>query len=210
MLRRTRKYFFSGLTVFLPFVLTIYVSVWLLNFFESILGKYLKPFFLHNYDFYFWGLGILILVLIILFCGFLAANYFGRAAHALTEKVFLRIPLLGNIYPAFKEIARFLFREQPSNFEQVVMVEWPRKGVYIIGFLTNMSSPKISAKVGKKMYNVLIPSVPNPLTGFVILVPEDEIIFLRTTVEEAIKIVVSGGVVNPEIADDNSEPAPKN
>lgn len=198
MTRRLKKYFFSGLAIFLPIVLTIYISIWALNFAESIFGKYLKPFFLENYDFYFWGLGIIVLLVLILSCGVLITNYFGRSAHALTEKLLLRIPVMGSIYPAFKEITRFLFRDPASSFEQVVMIEWPRKDVYIIGFLTNKSAPKVSERVGKKMCNVLVPSVPNPLSGFVVLVPEEDIIPLKVTVEEAIKIIVSGGVVNPE------------
>ncbi|NTV29513.1 MAG: DUF502 domain-containing protein [Candidatus Omnitrophica bacterium] len=201
MSRRLKKYFFSGLAVFLPIVLTIYVSIWILNFAEGLFGKYLRPFFLEHYDFYFWGLGIIVLLTLILFCGFLVANYFGRAAHRWGESLLLKVPVAGTMYPAFKEIAKFLFRDEQGSFQQVVMIEWPRKGVYVVGFLTNEAAPQISAIAGKKMCNVLIPSVPNPLTGFVAIVAEDELIPLKTSVEEAIKIIVSGGVVNPVIDD---------
>lgn len=209
MMRRIRKYFFSGLAVFLPLVLTIYVCIWFLNFAESIIGKYLKPFLLDNYDFYFWGLGIAVLVLIILFFGFLITNYFGRAAHRMTEKIMLQIPIMSSIYPAFKEIAGFIFKEEENadNPQQVVMIQWPRPGVYTIGFLTN-KTPKVIADQagGKDMVNVLIPTVPNPLTGFIAILPRENVTPLAMTVEDAIKIIVSGGVVDPHYKVATEEP----
>ena len=197
MFGRLKKYFFSGLAVFLPLVLAIYVFVWLMNFVESLLGKYLKPFFLEYYDFYFWGLGILILVLLILFCGFLVTHYFGRVIHRTTERLVLQVPLLGTIYPAFKEISKFFFQEK-ARFEKVVLAEWPSQGTYVIGFLTNPTTPRISDKIGKKLSNVMVPHVPNPLTGFLVLLPDDRITPLDITVEEAVRIIVSGGVINLE------------
>ena len=197
MLRRLKKYFFSGLAVFLPMALAIYVFVWLMNFLESILGKYLKPLFLEYYDFYFWGLGILILVLLILFSGFLITQYFGKVMHRVMEKLVLRVPLLGMIYPAFKEISKFFFQDK-ARFEKVVLVEWPRPGAYVLGFLTNPTSPRIADKVGKKLSNVMVPHVPNPLTGFLLMVPDELITPLDITVEEAVRIMVSGGVMNLE------------
>jgi uncharacterized membrane protein len=197
MFKRFKKYFFSGLAVFLPIALTVYVFVMVLNFAESILGRYLRPFFLDYYDFYFWGLGIIVLLLIIVFIGFLVTNYFGRKLQSLAEKIMLRIPLMANIYPAFKEIAKFIFRDKKARFERVVLVQWPCKGVYSIGFMTNIAPKQVMEKVNLKLVNVLIPTVPNPLTGFVIMVPEAEAIPLPISVEEAVKIIVSGGVVNP-------------
>lgn len=204
MSRRFKKYFFSGLAVFLPFVLTINVFVWFLNFSESIFGKFLKPFFLENYDFYIWGFGIAVLVLLILFSGFLITNYFGRSVHRMTENLMMRIPIMGSIYPAFKEIARFLFKEEDGlagKPQQVVLVEWPRVGLYTIGFLTNASPKVVCNAVGKEMVNVLIPTVPNPLSGFIAILPRDTLVLLPMSVEEAIKVVVSGGVVDPHAID---------
>ncbi len=196
---RLKKYFFSGLAVFLPFILTIYVCVWFLNFAESIFGKYLRALLLEKYDFYIWGLGILVLVFLILCSGFIVANYFGRTIHRATENLMMRVPVMGSIYPAFKEIAKFIFRESDgiSLPQQVVVIQWPRLGLYTIGFLTNKTSKVITDTVGKEMVNVLIPHVPNPLSGYFMMVPVSEIIPVSLTVEEAIKIIVSGGVVDP-------------
>jgi uncharacterized membrane protein len=211
---RLKKYFFSGLAVFVPFALAVYVFVWAMNFAESIFGKFLKPYLLEHYDFYFWGLGICILLFIVLLSGFLVTHYFGRVAHRMAERVVLNVPLLGSIYPAFKEISKFLFREQVTNLQKVVLVQWPRAGVYSLAFLTNKTSEKISLRVGRKLCNVMIPTVPNPLTGFVAMIPEEDIIHLALTVEEAIKIIVSGGVINtdeppnPEFPDDHAPTRP--
>lgn len=196
---KLKKYFFSGLAVFLPLILTIYVSIWALNFAESILGKYLKPLFLEHYDFYVWGLGIFILFVLILLCGFLVTNYFGRQIHKLTEQAITNVPVIGSIYPAFKEVAKFLFRDSDNKnyVEQVVLVEWPRKGIWIVGFITNTSPAVVTEKIGRDMVNVLIPSVPNPVSGFVVMVPREDVVPLKMSVEDAIKILVSGGVVNP-------------
>lgn len=207
MLRRLKKYFFSGLAVFLPLILTIYISIWALNFAESLFGKYLRVFFIEHYDFYFWGFGIIVLLLVIFACGFLITNYFGRVAHRMAENLLLNVPLIKNIYPAFKEIAQFLFREEgaASNPQQVVMVEWPRKGVWSIGFMTNVSPAEVKAKSGRDLVNVLIPTVPNPLTGFVLMFPREEVTILAMTIEEAVKIIVSGGVVIPGIPESNEK-----
>jgi uncharacterized membrane protein len=210
MLRRLKKYFFSGLAVFLPVVLTIYISVLILNFAESILGKYLKPFLLEYYDFYFWGLGILILFLLIVLSGFLITNYFGRTIHRSAEHLLLSIPLMSNIYPAFKEIAKFVFREETNGkrLEQVVLLQWPRPGVYTIGFITNATTAEICQKAGRDLVNVLVPTVPNPLTGMIAMVPHEELIVLNLSVEDAVKIIVSGGVVDPKalpIANDSEQ-----
>lgn len=196
MLHRFKKYFLSGLAVFLPLALAVYVFFWIMNFFESLLGKYLKPFFLEYYDFYFWGIGIFFLTVIILFCGFLVTHYFGRFVHRVTENLVLQVPLLGTIYPAFKEISRFLFRERVNDVQKVVMVQWPREGIYVVAFLTNKTADIICEKAGRKMSNVLIPTVPNPLTGFVVMIPDEDITPLPVSVEDAVRILVSGGVLN--------------
>ncbi len=198
MFLRLRKYFLSGLAVFLPLAFAVYAFIWILNFMEGLLGRFLRPLFIEYYDFYFWGLGILILVLIILFCGFCVTYYFGKVLHRVTERVVLRIPLLGSIYPAFREIAGFLFKEHTAKIQQVVMIQWPCKGVYTIGFLTNKTSDRIAVKVGRRMSNVMVPHVPNPLVGFVVMVPDEDIVPLSITIEEAVKIIVSGGVINGE------------
>ena len=128
----------------------------------------------------------------------------------MAERLVSHVPLLGTIYPAFKEIATFMFRDQSKHVQQVVMVEWPCKGMYMIAFLTNKTAERINAKAGRKMSHVMIPHVPNPLVGFVVMVPDEDIVPLPISVEEAVKIIVSGGVINgdepanAELSDDRT------
>jgi uncharacterized membrane protein len=125
--------------------------------------------------------------------------------HRAAEKLVLQVPVLGMIYPAFKEISKFFFQEK-AHFEKVVLAEWPSKGSYVIGFITNPTTVRINDKVGKKLSNVMIPNVPNPLTGFVVMLPDELITPLDITVEEAVKIIVSGGVINLDHVETAEDP----
>ena len=163
----------------------------------------MRAFFIEHYDFYFWGFGIIVLLLVILACGFLITNYFGRALHRMAESFLFNVPFVNSIYPAFKEIAKFLFRDEPAEkkVQHVVMVEWPRKGSWSVGFMTNVAPEEVSRKAGRDLVNVLIPTVPNPLTGFVVMVPREDVVPLDMKVEDAVKIIVSGGVLIPGISE---------
>ena len=198
MLSSFRKYFLYGLVVFLPLLLTIYLFVWGLTFADNLLRKFVEPYFLQRFGFYFKGLSIIIGVYIIVLIGFFATNYFGKKIYMTLEGLILRLPFFRQVYPALKEIALFLFSRDKLSFKQVVIVEYPRKGIYSIGFLTNESSPKIrQALRHDDLCNIFIPSAPGPLTGYVIMVSRKDIVFTDVSVEDAIKFNVSGGVVNP-------------
>ena len=193
-----RKYFVSGLVVFLPVTLTIYLFVWMLNFTDGLLGKYLEPYFAERFGFYFRGISILAGMTIIFFIGFIVTNYFGRKIYAFFERLLTKIPFFKQVYPAIKEMALFLFaRDRLSSFKKVVLLEYPRKGIYAFGFITNDSSPQICEKTQTELYNVFVPSAPGPLTGFVMFVPKDDVIMTDIKVEDAAKFIVSGGVLNP-------------
>lgn len=196
-----KKYFFSGLVVFLPLMLTIYVCIVFLNFAENIFGKYLRSFFIYHYDFYFWGIGLLVLLAIILLSGFLITNYFGRSFYRWAENGFVKIPIVGSLYPAFKEVAQFIFKEDKTKkyLAEVVLVQWPLEGTYTVAFLTNKAPEKINQLIGQESVTVLIPTVPNPFTGFMAVVPKSKVQSLSISVEDAIKMMVSGGVVDPTI-----------
>ena len=197
MLANLRKYFLSGLVVFLPLALTIYLFVWALTFADGMLGKYIRPYFEARMGFYVDGLGILIGIWLIMIIGFFATNFFGRKIHVFFESLLFKLPFFRQVYPAIKEMALFLFSRDKLTFKQVVLVEYPRKGIYSFGFLTNEHNPRISKMLECEVCNVFIPSAPGPLTGFIILVPRADLISTDVSVEEAIKFNVSGGVVNP-------------
>ena len=196
MMNKLRRYFISGLVIFLPLALTVNLLVLTINFADGLLGKYIEPLFSREFGFYFRGLSILIAILIIFLIGVLVTNFLGRRLLPIFEGLLLKLPFFKHVYPAFKEMAVFLFsRDKTAAFQQVVLVEYPRLGIYTIGFLTNDTPKKFCEKTGKELKNVFIPTTPSPLSGFVILVPAKDILYPEVTVEEALKIIVSGGVV---------------
>ena len=192
-----RRWFLTGLAVLIPIVITVYVIAGLFRFADGILGKYINHYVYLYFGVTLPGLGIIFSIIIILFVGALASFARLRMFKKL-ELFFLKFPLVGKIYNPSKRIVGFLFSQQKPAFKKVVLVEYPRKGVYSLGFITNETSSKVTEKTGKKMLNVYISSSPSPLTGFTLLVPEEEVIFLDITVEEAMRIIISGGMVNPE------------
>ena len=199
-INKLRNYFISGLVVFLPIVLSIYLFIWAVNFADGLLGKYLKPYFYETFGFYVRGLGILAGIYLIIVMGFFFTNFVGYKIQQYFERLLLRLPFFKQVYPAVKEMAVFLFsRDRPKSFKQVVLVEYPRKGIYSYGFLTNEADPRLWAKTKRKLCNVFVPSSPGPLTGFAILVPQEEVIFTDISIEDAFKFIVSGGVVNPSL-----------
>lgn len=197
MVSKIRRYFISGLVVFLPVALTIYLLVWSLSFLDGFFGRFLEPYFMREFGFYFKGVSIVVGFFIIFLIGFMVTNFFGRKVHAFFENLLLKLPFFRQVYPAFKEIALFLFSRDKLAFKQVVIVEYPRKGLYSFGFLTNANNERASKILGKEICNVFIPSAPGPVTGYVLLVPKKELISTDVSVEEAIKFNISGGVVNP-------------
>jgi len=114
------------------------------------------------------------------------------------EAFFSKLPLVSKIYFPIKKILEFLFLNSEKRFKEAVLVEYPRKGVYSLGFITNRADKNFEKRLNKNFYNVFIPSSPSPLTGFMIVVPEEEIIFLNISIEEAISLIVSGGLLNPQ------------
>ncbi|MFT5170042.1 MAG: putative membrane protein [Candidatus Omnitrophota bacterium] len=198
MLNKVKKYFLSGLMALLPVVLTIYLLMIIVNFADGLLGKYLQPYFYDQFGFYFRGFSIIIAAYIVILIGFLVTNFIGKRIYDFFERIFIKLPFVKQIYPAVKEMAMFLFvRDRASSFQQVVIVEYPRKGIYSYGFLTNETSNYVNELTKQEMCNIFIPSAPGPLTGFAMMIPTKDIIKTDIAVEHAFKFILSGGVVNP-------------
>jgi uncharacterized membrane protein len=195
MMRRIKSYFISGIIIFLPLALTINLLIIMFNIADGFLGKYLQPYFSREFGFYVKGISILVCLSLILFIGFFATNFLGKTMYPVFEGMLLRLPFFKQVYPALKEIAMFLFTREKFTFRQVVLVEYPRKGLYSVGFMTNEASSQVSEKIGGQLCYVFIPHTPSPLTGFLTLVPKADLVFPDITVEDAIKIVVTGGVI---------------
>jgi len=187
-IRKIRKYFFSGLVVCVPLVITGYILFILFQFADNLLGKFLW----NSLGFYVPGSGILLSVLLIILIGALANR---KLVSNLLEKKFTSLPLIRSIYPPFKQLISFVFNDKKDfAFQKVVLVEYPSKGLWSLGFLTNEGLKTIESALGKKAVSVFIPTSPTPLSGFVIFAYKDDLKFPEISITEAFKIIISGGV----------------
>ncbi len=144
------------------------------------------------------GLGLITLLVLITLTGMVARHYLGKKLIAVGESILKRIPILSAIYGTTKQIADSFTNKDKSAFRKVVLVEYPRKGIYSPGFLTGEAFSEATLKLGKDMVNVFIPTVPNPTTGFfLILVPKEEVTILEMSVEDGFKLLLSEGVIKP-------------
>lgn len=144
------------------------------------------------------GLGIFIVIFGVFIVGVLVRNYVGGKIVAFGENIVYRIPLIRPLYSAVKQLLTAIFSQSNDTFKRVILIEFPRKGIYSIAFVTGMPRGEIQEKTHQRVINVFLPTTPNPTSGFYLLIPESEIIPLTMTVEEAFKLLVSGGIVAPE------------
>ncbi|MFQ5888382.1 MAG: DUF502 domain-containing protein [Candidatus Hydrothermarchaeales archaeon] len=194
-LRRLRNFFITGLAVSVPLVATIYI-VWVtFRFLDGILSPFLKA--IIGEEKYISGIGLIITLLLITAIGAFATFAIGRQMVNLFEESFSKIPLVRGIYSTFKQASdAFLVHKPSSGSRGVVLVEYPRKGIYTIGLTTAITVREIQEKTEEPVVNVFIPTSPNPTSGMLIIVPEDAVIPLDMTTEEGLKLIVSGGFSN--------------
>ena len=187
---KIRNYFFTGIVVLVPIGLTIYLSRFLMNTSSKILPSQINP---NNYlPFNIPGLEIIITIIFITLVGFISLSYLGKKFLQVIDGLFKRIPLLGTFWSAIKQMSQS-FKESGGNSKSVVLVEYPRKGVWAVGFATKKNTGEIAEKTQKDLLNVFVPTTPNPTSGFLLMFPLDEVIYLNMTFEEASKFIVSAG-----------------
>jgi len=143
------------------------------------------------------GLGLILVVILVFVVGLLTRNIIGRKIVHLGENIVDRIPLVRVLYTGVKQLLEPLFLQKTNAFKRVALIEYPRRGVYVIGFITGESKGEVQNKTSKNMMNVFVPTTPNPTSGFYILIPEDEVVYLNMSVEDAFKLIISGGIVSP-------------
>ena len=143
------------------------------------------------------GLEIIISIIFITIIGFISLSYLGKKFLQLIDSLFKKIPLLGTFWSAIKQMSQS-FKESGSKSKSVVLVEYPRKGVWAVGFATKENSGEIAEKTNQKLINVFVPTTPNPTSGFLLMFPKDDVIFLNMTFEEASKFIVSAGTTTTE------------
>ncbi len=196
-----KKNFLLGLFVVLPFFLTANI-VWIIF---KIVGRSFTPFLtkilelfvpIHIPGFVVIFVSAIITILLIWFIGILASNFIGRKLFKIAEKLLLKIPMASGIYDATKKLMRVFFMDK-STFQRVVLIEWPRKGVYSVAFMTSEAMGEVQEKTKEEVVNVFMPTTPNPTTGFLVLVPKNDIIQLDMSVDDAMKLIISGGIVIP-------------
>jgi uncharacterized membrane protein len=190
-----KRHFITGLVVIIPLFLTVYLFVMIFKFFDGLFGGLLNNYLRAEFGFYIPGLGLLISLLLILLTGILTSRLIGRKVFAVFESWYAGLPLIKTIYPAFKQLVKFLLSQKETGFKRVVLTEYPSKGIWSLGFITNESLPKISEAVNKEMIAVFIIFSPGPFSGFVVFVPKDELKFPDIPVSDALKILISGGVI---------------
>ena len=149
------------------------------------------------------GIGFITLVLLVILTGMLTRNLIGKKLIEFGDRIMARIPIFNRIYTAVQQISQAFLTKKGTVFRKAVLVEYPRKGVYAIGFLTSESRGEVQERTETEMCNVFLPTTPNPTSGFLLLIPKNEITPLDMTIEEALKLVISGGTVVPDKALNN-------
>ena len=188
-MNRIRRHFLTGLIVLGPPVVSFYVLYLIGVKLDQLLGGVFRGEFLREGGIP--GLGILSLVLIITLVGMLASNILGRRVVMMWERMLLSIPILNRVYNGAKQVAEALFRSDSRTFRQVVLIEFPRKGIYSVGFLTGEAVGELRHKAGKELASVFLPTTPNPTSGYLLLVPIGDVIKLDMSVEDGLKLAIS-------------------
>ena len=191
---RIRNNFIAGVVVLIPIGITIYFTLFIVSISSKILPKEINP---NNYlPYNIPGVEIIIAVALITLIGWLSLSFIGKRLLNLLNKILKRIPILRTIYSAIVQMTE-TFTKGDENKKSVVLVEYPRKGSWAVGFATKENSGEIANKIKKDLVNVFVPTTPNPTSGFLLMFPKEDIIYLDLTFEEASKFIVSAGTSNP-------------
>lgn len=185
-----RNYFITGVVVLIPIGFTLYLSKILIGISSNLIPKNINP---NNYlPFNIPGIEILISIILITLVGGLSLSFFGRRILQLIDDLFKRIPFLRTVYSAIVQMT-VTFSKKNDNEKSVVLIEYPRKGVWAVGFATKENKGEMALKTNKKLLNVFVPTTPNPTSGFLLMFPVEDVIYLNMSFEEASKFIVSAG-----------------
>ncbi|MEW8027149.1 MAG: DUF502 domain-containing protein [Candidatus Thiodiazotropha sp.] len=193
-----RRYLVAGLLVWLPLGATFLVINLLVSWMDNSLLLLPEAYRPDNlFGFHIPGLGVLLSLLILLLTGLVAANLFGRKVVSMWEGLLARIPLVRSVYSAVKQMVETMFADKGKSFRKVVLVEFPRRGLWTLAFLTSEESGAVQRATGRDVVNVYVPTTPNPTGGYFVLVPKEDIRELDMSVDEGLKMLLSMGAVNP-------------
>lgn len=202
---RLRAYFLAGILVTAPLAITIALANWMIGFVDSQIvpmipmrynpDVYLKEYL--GYEIGIPGLGLIVLVVFITLVGAMTAGYLGRFIIKFSENMLNRMPIIRGVYGASKQILETVLKNQSNAFRQAVLVEYPRRGLWAVAFITGRTEGEVQNLIADDLVNIFLPTTPNPTSGFLLFVPRQDMILLDMPVDEAIKMVISGGIVTP-------------
>tara|TARA_B100001248_G_C27321018_1_gene426755 strand:- start:30 stop:707 length:678 start_codon:yes stop_codon:yes gene_type:complete len=201
--RKFRNAFLTGLLIFLPLGITIFVLNFLLDLFKAPVTRLAFQLGLSEESFFFGletllaALGLILGILGLTLLGFLSNYVLGKFFISTTEKFLDKVPFLSTVYRSVKQIVETFGKDNRAVFKAVVLIEYPRKDCWVLGFLTGDASSDTEDVVGKKLSNIFVPTTPNPTSGFLLLVPREEVHFLKMSVGDGMKMLISGGAVVP-------------
>jgi uncharacterized membrane protein len=199
LLARLRAYFLAGVLVTAPVAVTFYI-VWLIvSFIDNRVSQLIPARYSpENYlPFGIPGLGLVIAIIVLTLIGAVTAGYLGRVVVRLSDAILARMPVVRSIYGATKQIFETVLAHKSTAFRQVCLVEYPRRGIWSLGFVTGTAVGEIQERTSDQVVNVFLPTTPNPTSGFLLLVPTRDLIPLKMSVEDGIKMVISGGIITP-------------
>ncbi len=193
LLARLRNNFIAGVVVLIPIGITLYLTLFIIKFSGSIIPKEINP---NNYlPFDIPGLEILIAVIIITFIGWLSLSFLGKKFFELFNSILKKIPILRTIYSAIGQMTETFTKTEKSQ-KSAVLLEYPRSGIWAVGFATKENKGIIEKKINKELVNVFVPTTPNPTSGFLLMVPKKDLIYLDISFEQASKFIVSAGTTD--------------
>lgn len=208
---KIRNYFIAGLLTVVPLSITLYVINILLKsadrIFNLIPAQYNPKVYL---PFPLPGLGAILVLTMIFVIGLLMKNYVGGRIIDFGERIVYQIPLVRPIYSSVKQLLVAIFSQSFDGFKRVVMIEYPRRGIYALGFVTGVASGEVQELTKERVVNVFLPTTPNPTSGFYLLIPEKDVVSLKISVEDAFKLIISGGLATPEYVADKLMPKKEN
>jgi uncharacterized membrane protein len=202
---RLRNYFLAGLIVTAPIAITLWIMTGVIELIDSAVVPLIPPAYnpqtyLQRYfdiEVHIPGIGLLVVFIGLTLIGFMAAGFFGRMVVRTGERIVNRMPVVRSVYGALKQIFQTVLESSSRSFREVVLIEYPRRGIWAIGFITSATEGEVQNTIADPVVNIFLPTTPNPTSGFLLFVPRRDLVVLDMSVEEGIKMVVSAGIVTP-------------
>ncbi|MDR0484855.1 MAG: DUF502 domain-containing protein [Alphaproteobacteria bacterium] len=188
-----RKWFIAGIITSVPLILTIYILLWIIEFFDNLVVIRLFP---NTVVSQIPGIGIIASAISMVILGFLASNFLGRYLVKLGERLLQKIPIVKSIYSTIKQLFDTVFSTQSKAFREVVLIEFPRKDIWVLAFITSETKGEIQDKTAEDVVSVYVPTTPNPTSGFLVFIPKKDITFLEMKPDLAMKLILSNGIID--------------